>query len=719
MNKLRLLSLFSGIGAFEKALTNIGIDYELVGFSEIDKYAINSYCAIHRVDKMINLNDVSKINVESLPKDIDMITHGSPCFTGDTLVLTDKGYKEIKDIKIGDYVLDHTNKYNKVINFLNQGSKEIWEITGMGLDILETTENHKFLVRKRERIWDNKNRKYVRNFSSPQWVECKDLSKDYFLGMAINQNEKLPQWDGIECTKGNSKYIKNNLKQYFKNPKFWYLCGRFLGDGWVRTRTDRNNDLSGVIICCGKHEDKDFENKIGDLFHYTKVEDRTTYKYQFSNKELAVFLNQFGRGAKNKIVPNFVIDLPKELLKYFLDGYFDADGYVSKTKELKATSISRKLIYGIAQCGIKVYHKPCSIYKNVKSKTHVIENRVVNQNDTYNITFYNQNLEPFYEDGYIWYPIRSVKNTHNKKITYDITVENTHSFTANACIVHNCQDYSIAGKREGGDKGSGTRSSLMWYSIEIIKHCKPKYVIWENVKNVLSKKHKHNFDKYIEDLNNLGYTSYYQVLNAKDYGIPQNRERIYCISILGEHNPYEFPKEKELTIRLKDILEETVEDKYYLNKKWHFTKPNEQKHDTNEIAKIDNINYRTINTITNPNKICRCLDIMCGGQREPKIIEIAKTEDRYDQASRVYGIEGLSPSLLARDYKDAKKILEENYRIRKLTPLEYWRLMGFSDEDFYKAQSIPTSNTQLYKQAGNSIVVNVLEEIFKQLFLNN
>lgn len=507
---MKILSLFSGIGAFEKALTNIGIDYELVGFSEIDKYAVKSYCAIHGVDKNLNLGDISKIDVESLPTDIDMITHGSPCFTGDTLVLTNKGYKEIKDVKIGDYVLDHTNKYNKVINFLNQGFKEIWEIKGMSLDILETTENHKFLVRKRERIWDNKNRKYIRNFSSPQWVEC---------------------------TRGKSKYIKNNLKKYFENPKFWYLCGRFLGDGWIRKRKQRNNNLSSVLICCGKHEDKDFENKIGDLFHYTKVEDRTVYKYQFSNKELAVFLSQFGQGAKNKFVPSFVIDLPKELLKHFLDGYFDADGYVSKTNELKAASISRELIYGIAQCGIKVYHKPCSIYKTVRSNTHIIENRLVNQNDTYHITFYNQNHEPFYEDGYIWFPIRSVKNTHTKKITYDITVENTHSFTANACIVHNCQDYSIAGKGEGGDKDSGTRSSLMWYAVEIVKHCKPKYVIWENVKNVLSKKHKHNFEQYLKDLEDLGYTSYYKVLNAKDFGIPQNRERIYCISILGEHKP--------------------------------------------------------------------------------------------------------------------------------------------------------------------------------------
>ena len=104
-----------------------------------------------------------------------------------------------------------------------------------------------------------------------------------------------------------------------------------------------------------------------------------------------------------------------------------------------------------------------------------------------------------------------------------------------------CQDFSLAGKQAGGDKDSGTRSSLMYETIRIVEKLKPKYVIWENVKNLLSKKHRHNFDAYLETMEQLGYTNYYQVLNAKDYGIPQNRERVFTISILGKEN-YEFPK---------------------------------------------------------------------------------------------------------------------------------------------------------------------------------
>lgn len=132
-----------------------------------------------------------------------------------------------------------------------------------------------------------------------------------------------------------------------------------------------------------------------------------------------------------------------------------------------------------------------------------------------------------------------------------------------------CQDFSVAGKQAGGDIGSGTRSSLMYETIRIVGKLRPKYVVWENVKNLLSKKHKHNFDAYIETMNILGYNSYYQVLNAKDYGIPQNRERVFTISIRKDIDKYTFtfPEKEPLKLRLKDMLEEQVDEKYYLSDK--------------------------------------------------------------------------------------------------------------------------------------------------------
>lgn len=128
-----------------------------------------------------------------------------------------------------------------------------------------------------------------------------------------------------------------------------------------------------------------------------------------------------------------------------------------------------------------------------------------------------------------------------------------------------CQDFSVAGRNAGGDKDSGTRSSLMYETLRIVEKLQPKYVIWENVKNLLSKKHRHNFDAYIEAMDKLGYKSFYQVLNAKDYGVPQNRERVFTVSIREREREYRFPEPIKLEKRLKDILEPSVDESFYLS----------------------------------------------------------------------------------------------------------------------------------------------------------
>ena len=130
-----------------------------------------------------------------------------------------------------------------------------------------------------------------------------------------------------------------------------------------------------------------------------------------------------------------------------------------------------------------------------------------------------------------------------------------------------CQDISVAGK--GAGIKEGTRSGLLFEVERLLrvaseKGTLPKYLLLENVKNLVSKKFKTDFDKWLDFLAELGYTNYWKVLNAKDYGIPQNRERVFCVSIRGEHEPFVFPKPKELTIRLRDMIDEAVDERFYL-----------------------------------------------------------------------------------------------------------------------------------------------------------
>lgn len=302
-----------------------------------------------------------------------------------------------------------------------------------------------------------------------------------------------------------------------------------------------------------------------------------------------------------------------------------------------------------------------------------------------------------------------------------------------------CQDFSLAGKQAGGDKDSGTRSSLMYETIRIIEKLKPKYVLWENVKNILSKKHIHNFNNYLKALRDLGYKNYYQVLNAKDYGIPQNRERVFVVSILGNRNykfpigikcnnkinrlfnfsarqdcrvvydnnglcptlvagigeggrkvpmfidrDFNFPQPQKLKLKLKDMLEDNVDEKYYLSDKM-----------VKYISATGTANFRNPDSKIN--------------------LDIARPLTT-DQNKRAGTTNYLSNGLPNNYNLNDTGYISDSIRIRKLTPKECWRLMGFDDCDVDRCIKIGISNCQLYKQAGNSIVVNVLEAIFRELF---
>lgn len=298
-----------------------------------------------------------------------------------------------------------------------------------------------------------------------------------------------------------------------------------------------------------------------------------------------------------------------------------------------------------------------------------------------------------------------------------------------------CQDFSLAGLQAGGDEGSGTRSSLMYETIRIVNKLKPKYVIWENVKNMISKKHIHNFYNYIERMDELGYTSYYQVLNAKDYGnIPQNRERVFTISIRKDLNQsFIFPPKQKLKLKLKDMLEDKVEEKYYLKKtlniketKNYLQWSNSGKMQNSQAERayyLDNDCMCTISHCNSNGDKTQIVEVegnmLRGGKQVNETIE--KNIDKFkegkilnmDLYNRTVN-EELSQTLTNPNHNSQR--LFDGLRIRKLTPKECWRLMGFDDIDFEKASKV-NSNTQLYKQAGNSIVVNVLEAILYNLLV--
>lgn len=267
-----------------------------------------------------------------------------------------------------------------------------------------------------------------------------------------------------------------------------------------------------------------------------------------------------------------------------------------------------------------------------------------------------------------------------------------------------CTDCSVSGNQEGLQEGSGTSSSLLWYCKGIIEYKKPKYLLMENVKNLLGKNHYKYFQEWCNVLESFGYTNYYKVLNAKHYGVPQNRERVFMVSILGEHEPYQFPVLEDVSTCIEDILESNPDKKYFLA-------------EDNKKKFIENIKEDGLET---------ALEKINSAEKSTQTVNIGNMyNNKYDsQAGRIYGRNGVSPTLSTMNGGNRQpKIIEgnfdpdniNNFELRKLTPLECWRLMGVNDFDYAKV-SDAMSDTQLYKQAGNAIVVDVLVEIFKNLF---
>lgn len=406
-----------------------------------------------------------------------------------------------------------------------------------------------------------------------------------------------------------------------------------------------------------------------------------------------------------------------------------------------------------------------------------------------------------------------------------------------------CQDISIAGKMEGIKEG--TRSGLYYEGYRILKAKKPKYSIIENVKNLTSQRFKEQFNSMLKEIEQLGYTNYWKVLNAKDYGVPQNRERVFIISIRNDiKKDFEFPEPIELKLKLKDILENNVDEKFYLSENglgrlikknnkllkdyqnpdisscliagYHKMSGNQNQYiaEPKKVQKIAGMydtetKKRQAGSIYNPNGLSPTLTTMNnGGHKQPYILVREATKKGYTEAmegdsinvsypnsttkrgrvgkeisqtiltspnmatviqtpkpiclnnsdkqpsvqDRIYDEEGIATAVTASQFRpsiaerqkfnsynkehiknDISTIKSEKLnsnvavlisedgdyfmKIRKLTPLECWRLMGFDDSDFCKVKTVGISDTQLYRQCGNSIVVNVLEAIFRNLLI--
>lgn len=241
-----------------------------------------------------------------------------------------------------------------------------------------------------------------------------------------------------------------------------------------------------------------------------------------------------------------------------------------------------------------------------------------------------------------------------------------------------CQDISISGVQRGIEKG--TRSGLLYEVERIVEHNKPKFLLMENVKNLVSKNHIKKFNDYIDKLNSLGYGSAWMVLNGADFGCPQNRERVFMFSVLGESSLDVSNKmmgvhnHKKTRVPMKTFIDTTADNSLFITPPYEINTP-----------KL--------------SSVCKM---------------IARRSDlKYDQARRIYSIDGCSPCLTT---SGSPQIMLDDKRIRTLTAREGYRFMGVKDADIDKLLTTSLSTKQHVALAGNSICVPVMQAIFEQFF---
>ena len=327
-----------------------------------------------------------------------------------------------------------------------------------------------------------------------------------------------------------------------------------------------------------------------------------------------------------------------------------------------------------------------------------------------------------------------------------------------------CQDLSLAGKHRGMAKDSGTRSGLLWEVERLLLEARsrdelPKVLQMENVDAIVNRKNKRQFDSWIRSLSEMGYSSSWKILNAKDFNIPQNRARCFMISCL-DGKTFEFPQALPKVKRLADCLEAEVDERYFLSedrvvkliahKERNRTAGNgfgfsitdvngdaracttrqREEHDTLiRVAQIIGSGFtETTGRVYDPEGNCPTINTCGGGGLQPKIairnctaqgyVEAEEREDGLildqpdSKTKRGRVQKGMSPTVMT----SGQVGVVQGMRIRRLTPRECWRVMDFTDEDFDKAKAAGISDSQLYKQAGNSICVGVLQAIYLKLY---
>lgn len=525
---MKFIDFFAGIGGFRRGMELAG--HECVGFCEFDKFATASYTSMHLLTleqrKRLNemplkqrrkeilkeeyrngewyANDIRRVYAGDVPK-ADCWCFGFPCFAKGTYILTERGYIPIEQVIVGDKVLTHKGRWRKVTSTMQRDNARIWGVDGFGILPTRTTAEHPYYVTKPD--------------APMEFREVKQLDGDWYSTMVLPNEE-------------SNEYSK----------EMWWIIGRYLADGWRVRRKDRPNG-GRIVFAISNEKRTEFEQRLEEAkLHGTYTKERTCGKYHVCNNKLYEYLEKFGKYAHGKRIPREALCLSREKAEYFYNGYMSGDG--RKDRE-EATSTSAALILGMCIIAQRLGKSVPAVYYTGRDEKCIIQGRECKQRDTYTFRISKRSVKGHYRGKYVCRELYQPKESDDFGTVYNISVEEDESYVANGAIVHNCQDISVAGKQLGFQ---GNRSSLFFRVMYLIgqleEENRPTYLFIENVKNLLSVNGGWDFARLLIEMEQGGYDAEWQVLNSKDFGVPQNRERCFIIGHLrGRSTSKIFPIE--------------------------------------------------------------------------------------------------------------------------------------------------------------------------------
>lgn len=527
-------SVCSGIEAASIAWEPLG--WRPAWFAEIEPFP--SAVLAHRFPQVPNLGDMTKIKGDEHGA-IDLLVGGTPCFTAGTMVLTRKGYIPIERIQVGDEVVTHTGELKKTVA-TGKKTASVGVLRGIGVaEGIECTPEHPFLACDFTRIKTGRGKAYTSKIvtTEPHW----------------NAAQKMPgkQWLSLREFNVASEML---FLDRFTHEQIMYLAGMYIGDGYIR-RWEGNNKKA-LILCLN-------ENKIKRMSKFVNTSDgftcdkRTSKCFVVCCTELCDWLiKNFGEKSHGKTIPAWC--LSAERRDVLFRGIMDTDGYQKNSHSVSLTTTSKSLAYGFASL-LNTLGYTSGVYFVKMPNTCVIEGRIVSQRNQYQVKGCEliKSNKARVVNGYISRTVKSFVPTRMATV-YNIEVERNHSYVANGVIVHNCQDLSIAGKRMGF---AGKRSVLAIDFVRLAYESGARWFVWENVPGVFSSNGGEDFAQLLSlfsgwqvDVPADGWRSFgiveqspgcfglaWRVLDVQyarvdgfQRAIPQRRNRVFIVGYLGD-----------------------------------------------------------------------------------------------------------------------------------------------------------------------------------------